>query len=73
VQVGSHLDTVPRGGRFDGILGVVAALEVASALDDARIGTRRPIDFVNWTAEEGARFDVPMLASGGVVGVFTRD
>ncbi len=72
VLVGSHLDTVPRGGRFDGILGVVAALEVASALHDAGISTRRPIDVVNWTAEEGARFDVPMLASGGVVGAFTR-
>jgi N-carbamoyl-L-amino-acid hydrolase len=73
VLVGSHLDTVPRGGRFDGILGVVAALEVASALNEEAIATRRPIDFVNWTAEEGARFDVPMLASGGVAGAFTRD
>jgi N-carbamoyl-L-amino-acid hydrolase len=73
VLVGSHLDTVPRGGRFDGILGIVAALEVASALHDAHVVTRRPIEIVNWTAEEGARFDVPMLASGGVVEAFSRD
>jgi N-carbamoyl-L-amino-acid hydrolase len=73
VLVGSHLDTVPRGGRFDGILGVVAALEVASALQEASVTTRRPIDVVDWTAEEGARFDVPMLASGGLVGAFTRE
>jgi N-carbamoyl-L-amino-acid hydrolase len=73
VLVGSHLDTVPRGGRFDGILGVVAALEVAAVLHETGASTRRPIDFVNWTAEEGARFDVPMLASGGAVGAFTRE
>ncbi|MBV9356718.1 MAG: Zn-dependent hydrolase [Chloroflexi bacterium] len=73
VLVGSHLDTVPRGGRFDGILGVVAALEVASALEEGGISTRRPIDVVNWTAEEGARFDVPMLASGGLARAFTRE
>src|SRR5579859_5053777 len=47
VLVGSHLDTVPRGGRFDGILGVVAALEVASALHEAGVTTRRPIDVVD--------------------------
>ncbi len=73
VLVGSHLDTVPRGGRFDGILGIVAALEVASALREAGVTTRRPVDVVDWTAEEGARFDVPMLASGGAAGAFTRD
>jgi N-carbamoyl-L-amino-acid hydrolase len=49
VLVGSHLDTVPNGGRFDGILGVVAALEVVSALNDAGITTQRPIDVVDWT------------------------
>lgn len=73
VLVGSHLDTVPGGGRFDGILGVVAALEVASALNDAGVRTRRPIDVVNWTNEEGARFTPAMLASGGMTGVFARD
>ncbi len=73
VLVGSHLDTVPGGGRFDGILGVVAALEVVSALDDAGAMTRRPIEVVDWTNEEGARFTPAMLASGGLTGVFARD
>jgi beta-ureidopropionase / N-carbamoyl-L-amino-acid hydrolase len=73
VLVGSHLDTVPGGGRFDGILGVVAALEVASALNGAGVATRRPIDVVNWTNEEGARFTPAMLASGGMIGVFAKE
>ena len=73
VLVGSHLDTVPGGGRFDGILGVVAALEVASALEDAGATTRRPVEVVDYTNEEGARFTPAMLASGGLTGVFTRD
>jgi len=73
VLVGSHLDTVPGGGRFDGIVGVVAALEVASALNEAEIETRHPLDIVNWTNEEGARFTPAMLASGAVTGVFTRE
>ena len=73
VLVGSHLDTVPGGGRFDGILGVVAALEVVSALNDAGVTTRRPIEVVDWTNEEGARFTPAMLASGGALGVFERD
>lgn len=73
VLVGSHLDTVPGGGRFDGILGVIAALEVADMLREAGIATRRPIDVVNFTNEEGARFTPAMLASGGLTGVFARD
>jgi N-carbamoyl-L-amino-acid hydrolase len=73
VLVGSHLDTVPLGGRFDGILGIVAALEVVSVLRETNTQTRRPIDVVNWTGEEGARFDVPMIASGGATGVFSRE
>ena len=73
VLVGSHLDTVPGGGRFDGIVGVVAALEVASILNEAGIATRHPLDIVNWTNEEGARFTPAMLASGAVTGVFTRE
>lgn len=72
VLVGSHLDTVPGGGRFDGIVGVVAALEVASALNEAGTQTRHPLDIVNWTNEEGARFTPAMLASGAVTGVFAR-
>ena len=73
VLVGSHLDTVPGGGRFDGIVGIVAALEVASALNEAGVQTRHPLDIVNWTNEEGARFTPAMLASGAVTGVFTRE
>jgi beta-ureidopropionase / N-carbamoyl-L-amino-acid hydrolase len=73
VLVGSHLDTVSPGGRFDGILGVVAALEVVSLLEEAGAPTRRPVEVVNWTAEEGARFAPAMLASGAVAGVHNRD
>ncbi len=73
VLVGSHLDTVPGGGRFDGILGVVAALEVCSILNERQTQTRHPVELVNWTNEEGARFTPAMLASGAVTGVFDRD
>jgi beta-ureidopropionase / N-carbamoyl-L-amino-acid hydrolase len=69
VLVGSHLNTVSPGGLFDGILGVVAALEVVSLLEEAGVRTRRPVDVANWTAEEGARFAPAMLASGAVAGV----
>src|SRR3546814_2331170 len=64
VLVGSHLDTQAAGGRFDGILGVMAGLEILRALDDAGIATRRSIAVVNWTNEEGGRFPPPMLCSG---------
>jgi N-carbamoyl-L-amino-acid hydrolase len=73
VLVGSHLDTQPQGGRFDGILGVLAALEVVRVLNDQNIITKRPIEIVNFTNEEGARFQPPMLGSGGVAGVFNKD
>jgi len=63
VLIGSHLDTQAGGGRFDGILGVLAGLEVLRTLDAAGIATRRPIEVVNWTNEEGARFVPPMVAS----------
>ena len=68
VLVGSHLDTVVPGGRFDGILGVTAALETVAVLNEHDIVTRRPIEVVNWTAEEGARFPPAMLASAVVAG-----
>ncbi|GAX90881.1 Zn-dependent hydrolase [Effusibacillus lacus] len=73
VVVGSHLDTQPQGGRFDGILGVLSALEVIRVLNDCDIETKRPIEIVNFTNEEGARFEPPMLGSGGVAGVFDKD
>ena len=63
VLIGSHLDTQAAGGRFDGILGVLAGLEVLRTLDAAKIATRRSIEVVNWTNEEGARFPPPMVAS----------
>jgi N-carbamoyl-L-amino-acid hydrolase len=63
VLIGSHLDTQAAGGRFDGILGVLAGLEVLRTLEDGGIATRRAIEVVNWTNEEGARFYPPMLAS----------
>ncbi len=73
VVLGSHLDSVLEGGRFDGALGVLAGLEVLHTLDAARVRTRRPIVLVNWTNEEGARFEPAMMASGAVAGRFTRD
>ena len=68
VMAGSHLDTQPTGGRFDGVLGVLGALEVVRALNDAGIRTRHPIEIVNWTNEEGARFSPAMVASGVFAG-----
>lgn len=63
VMIGSHLDTQWGGGRFDGVLGVLAGLEVLRTLDDLGIATRRAIEVVNWTNEEGARFSPPMMCS----------
>jgi len=73
VVIGSHLDTQAAGGRFDGILGVLAGLEVLRALDDQGIETRRPIEVVNWTNEEGGRFPPPMLCSGVFAGIHDLD
>lgn len=61
---GSHLDTQPTGGRYDGILGVTAAVEMLRVLDDHNVETNYPIGVVNWTNEEGARFPISMVASG---------
>lgn len=69
VLVGSHLDTVVPGGRFDGILGVTAALEAVYVLNENDVVTRHPVEIVNWTAEEGARFSPAMLASSVIAGV----
>ena len=63
VAFGSHLDTVPTGGRFDGVFGVLAGLEVIRALDEAGIDTRAPLELVNWTNEEGSRFRPAMMGS----------
>ena len=64
ILIGSHLDTQINGGRFDGIAGVLAGLEVIRSLNDAGHVTKRPIVVVDWTNEEGARFSPPMVASG---------
>ena len=73
VYIGSHLDTQPTGGRYDGVLGVLSGLEVIRTLNDLGIRTKRPIVVVNWTNEEGARFAPAMLASGVFAGVHTLD
>jgi len=73
VFVGSHLDTQPTGGKYDGVLGVLGGLEIARTLNDLGIKTRHPIVVVNWTNEEGTRFAPAMLASGVFAGVIDQD
>ncbi|MTD99504.1 hydantoinase/carbamoylase family amidase [Paracoccus sp. YIM 132242] len=73
VYIGSHLDTQPTGGKYDGVLGVLSGLEVIRSIRDMGITTRRPIVVVNWTNEEGTRFAPAMLASGVFAGVLTED
>ncbi len=73
VYMGSHLDTQPTGGRYDGVLGVLGALEVVRSLNDMNLQTRHPIVVTNWTNEEGARFAPAMLASGVFAGLHTQD
>jgi N-carbamoyl-L-amino-acid hydrolase len=73
VMIGSHLDTQPTGGRYDGVLGVLSALEAVRTLNDLGIKTRHPIEVVNWTNEEGTRFAPAMLASGVFAGVIDQD
>jgi N-carbamoyl-L-amino-acid hydrolase len=71
--VGSHLDTQPTGGRYDGVLGVLSGLELVRTLNDLGIKTKHPIVVTNWTNEEGARFAPAMLASGVFAGQFSQD
>jgi beta-ureidopropionase / N-carbamoyl-L-amino-acid hydrolase len=73
VYIGSHLDTQPTGGKYDGVLGVLAGLEVVRSIRDLGVKTRRPIVVTNWTNEEGTRFAPAMLASGVFAGVLDRD
>lgn len=73
VYVGSHLDTQPTGGKYDGVLGVLGGLEVIRTLNDLGLKTKHPIVVTNWTNEEGARFAPAMLASGVFAGVHTLD
>ncbi|MFT3689329.1 Zn-dependent hydrolase [Paenirhodobacter sp.] len=73
VYIGSHLDTQPTGGKFDGVLGVLGGLEVIRSLNDLGIRTKHPIVVTNWANEEGARFAPAMLASGVFVGEIGLD
>jgi len=73
VYMGSHLDTQPTGGKYDGVLGVLGALEVVRTMNDLGIRTKHPIVVVNWTNEEGTRFAPAMLASGVFAGVIAQD
>lgn len=73
VYMGSHLDTQPTGGKYDGVLGVLGALEVVRSLNDMGIKTRHPIAIANWTNEEGTRFAPAMLSSGVFAGIHTED
>ena len=73
VVVGSHLDTQPTGGRYDGVLGVLAGLEMVRTLNDLKIATRHPIEVVNWTNEEGARFAPSMIGAAVFAGAHTLE
>ena len=73
VYVGSHLDTQPTGGKYDGVLGVLGGLEILRTLNDLKIKTKHPIVVTNWTNEEGTRFAPPMLSSGVFAGMHTQD
>ena len=73
VVMGSHLDTQPNGGKFDGAYGVMAGLEVVRALNDAGVTTRAPLEVASWTNEEGSRFVPTMMGSGVFTGVYSLD
>ena len=70
VVIGSHLDTQPTGGKYDGVLGVLAGLEIVRTLNDLNIQTKHPILVVNWTNEEGSRFPPAMMASAGYARIY---
>jgi N-carbamoyl-L-amino-acid hydrolase len=72
VYIGSHLDTQPTGGKFDGVLGVLGGLEVLKTLHQAGYETNSPIALVNWTNEEGARFSPSMVGSAVYAGAYTQ-
>jgi N-carbamoyl-L-amino-acid hydrolase len=72
IAIGSHLDSQPTGGKFDGILGVLAGLEVIRTLNEHGVETDHPIEVIDWTNEEGARFAPAMLGSGVFAGVLEK-
>jgi N-carbamoyl-L-amino-acid hydrolase len=73
IAMGSHLDTQPTGGKFDGVLGVLSALEALRTLVEAGYETYAPIEVINWTNEEGARFQPAMVSSGVFAGAFDHE
>ncbi|WP_137126354.1 Zn-dependent hydrolase [Roseomonas sp. HF4] len=73
VLFGSHLDSQPTGGKFDGALGVIAGLEVMRTLADLNVVTEAPLELVNWTDEEGSRFGHSLMGSGVWAGIYTQD
>jgi N-carbamoyl-L-amino-acid hydrolase len=73
VLFGSHLDSQPSGGKFDGALGVISGLEVMRSLNDMGIVTEAPLELINWTDEEGSRFGHSLMGSGVWAGVFSLD
>lgn len=73
IAMGSHLDTQPCGGKFDGVLGVLSGLEIIRTLHEKGMRTKRPLTIVNWTNEEGSRFVPSMAASGVYSGIFTME
>lgn len=72
VYVGSHLDTQPTGGKYDGVLGVLGGLEIVRQLNDMNVKTKHPIVITNWTNEEGTRFAPAMVSSGVFAGIHTQ-
>ncbi|WP_035711974.1 M20 family metallo-hydrolase [Salibacterium aidingense] len=73
ILIGSHLDSVPDGGAFDGVLGVLTGLEVIETLKENQISHRFPVGVVNFTNEEGARFPIPMTASGVLSSIYPKE
>ena len=73
IVMGSHLDSQPTGGKFDGVYGVLAGLEVIRTLNDYNVTTRRPVEVATWTNEEGVRFAPAMIGSGVFAGAFSHD
>ena len=73
VLVGSHLDTVPKGGKFDGPYGVLSGLEIVRTLNEHEVTTSAPVVVVSWSNEEGARFPQPMTGSAVFSGILTLE
>ncbi len=71
ISTGSHIDSQPTGGKFDGAYGVMAGLEVIRTLNDHKHQTDAPIELVVWTNEEGSRFSPAMIGSGAFAGIFS--